>query len=388
MVPCAPYTHCLGARFRRAAARSVASAALLASGGAAAMQFSLIQPCAPAQSSAACAPRILGVGAIMDDDAQTLRAAVALWGRLGTPSFSGITLSSNGGSVVGGVQLGREIRRLRLATTAAPKVQAWDAKGGRLRTVVASAPCYSSCVYAFAGGVRREVLDGASLGVHQFSSVRPVGSRPLEADAQLTAVFLRAYLIEMGVSGDLLDLAMATPARDMRVLSRAELVALRLQSLEQPPPDWQVVVTADGKPILRAQREITPGKTAYVSLASATDALVVHVVLRVSPQAIGEVRQAAFPVGRAPRLALSAAGHRLQLAPVMPWATRMDQGDTIFEAVGVLAQGRAQSLLQSQGVRVGDELFASAPLVGVGLWNLDLGAQGLADGLKLLLRGR
>ena len=63
-----------------------------------------------------------------------------------------IWLNSNGGRLVTGIGIGRVIRSSKLATR-----------------IPRNATCASSCVFAFVGGIVREVDESARVGVHMAS---------------------------------------------------------------------------------------------------------------------------------------------------------------------------------------------------------------------------
>ena len=98
-----------------------------------------------------------------------------------------------------------------------------------------TARCYSACAYTLAGGKRRIVPDGSSVGVHRAWTAR-TGQRDITGtgtiDAQVAtegfSPVLARYLRMMGVSGQLVALADATPSSEIRVLTRAELSRLRV----------------------------------------------------------------------------------------------------------------------------------------------------------------
>lgn len=121
------------------------------------------------------------------------------------PEF--ITFNSPGGSIVKAIMLGRILRLYGLETTQIRPLQ-----------------CDSACTLAFLGGARRGAGAGA-LGIH-MSSIRKDGTRDPDQEGmdlqKLTSAML-AYVREMGVSSELIELALRTDPTDMRHLTLKEM---------------------------------------------------------------------------------------------------------------------------------------------------------------------
>jgi hypothetical protein len=81
-----------------------------------------------------------------------------------------ICFNSPGGSVLGGLELGRAIRKLGFRTAVCTSVP--DSAGYQ---ITAQGRCLSACVYAFLGGSTRSAGSGA-LGIHRFYDSRGLSS--------------------------------------------------------------------------------------------------------------------------------------------------------------------------------------------------------------------
>ena len=134
-----------------------------------------------------------------------------------------VLLNSNGGNLMAGLRLGEAIRAHKLDTGVARTVLDTPATPGRLsasqKTVQGG--CYSSCAYAFLGGVNRSAESG-ELGFHQFhapSSIAASASEPGDPDASQSAQqvmgLLVFYLREMSVDPTLLFFAVAADASSL-----------------------------------------------------------------------------------------------------------------------------------------------------------------------------
>lgn len=160
-----------------------------------------------------------------------------------------IHLNSPGGNLIGGVLLGKAIRRQQAntAVASAPVAEIYES-GLRIVGTPIEAECSSACVFAFAGGVRRYASEKTSgndvgfqslgrLGVHQFydpvtlvdPSAASLSAEDRIGDQQVVALLL-SYLSEMGVSAELLQLAAMTDPRNMHYLSEAELRRVRIDT--------------------------------------------------------------------------------------------------------------------------------------------------------------
>ncbi|MGH7095903.1 MAG: hypothetical protein ACREFB_20540, partial [Stellaceae bacterium] len=122
-----------------------------------------------------------------------------------------VVLNSNGGDLGAGLAIGRLIRKYKLWTQVgsllpvnigvSPTVP--DRMVPYLR--VSSAPpysgyCYSSCTFAFLGGVSRFIDYGSDYGVHRFAFVNPTSSTDIGDEAQQMSGELVRYVVEMGVN--------------------------------------------------------------------------------------------------------------------------------------------------------------------------------------------
>ena len=98
--------------------------------------------------------------------------------------------------------------------------------------VTVRAQCNSACVYALAGAKVRQVLPGAHLGIHADKLVRIYNDGHMVAPTRHTTCRrargtasptdrrrLKSYIVEMGLSGDLIDAATAVSHETIHRLS-------------------------------------------------------------------------------------------------------------------------------------------------------------------------
>lgn len=352
-----------------------------------AMTFTLVDdPCGGGNGSS-CAPRIFGQGRIEGDDAQRLRQSVATWKRQGS-FFSGVTLSSPGGSLVGGMLLGEEIRRLQLDTYAESSITAYRGATGPSRVLDPRVECHSACVYAFLGGVQRQTYPDAVMGIHQFASTSGSNADP-EGSAQVTVVALREYVRQMGAASELVDRASLIPARTIHVLTRAELSKYRVDNTVTAPSALALQALSDGSPYLQNTHKLPDGRKAIVRIVKAdTDfGLVVGLYIpRVSVSA-ERFRNASLE-GTRPEFKLRTGFGAIPVRTERAWTKiAEDAAGITLGATGRISSSYLQALTGANALHVLDD-SCSLAAQDVCLMSLDVGVEGLHNGLRLLARSR
>ncbi len=171
------------------------------------MKFQKLEYGCPGKS---CAKVLLGEGDITYDSDRAFRTALRRAGR-NTP----VILHSPGGDLAGGLKLGIAFRETNSSVGVAP--------GGA---------CFSACAYALFGGVNRKVLSGGQLGVHEFIEVGRDPKRKLSASERKQnkeiAELLNVYAQAMGVSPEVIRMALSTRHNQIKILSRKQLKRLRV----------------------------------------------------------------------------------------------------------------------------------------------------------------
>jgi len=157
-----------------------------------------------------------------------------------------MVLDSDGGSVLGAIALGREIRRLALATTVGRTVDlAQPAEHDQARAVLSPrGDCESMCAFVLLGGVQRTVPPEARVMVHQIwlgdRREDPTAANYSAEDlvlVQRDIGRLAQYAADMGASIDLLDLALRIPPWEpMHAMTRDEMRRTRLATDEAGAP--------------------------------------------------------------------------------------------------------------------------------------------------------
>jgi hypothetical protein len=185
-----------------------------------------------------------------------------------------MVLESDGGSVLGAIALGREIRRLALTTTIGRVVDVGPATDQSQPRAALSprADCESMCAFVLLGGVHRVVPPDARVMVHQIwlgdRREDPTAANYSAEDlvlVQRDIGRLAQYTAEMGASIDLLDLALRIPPWElMHAMTRDELRLTRLATDEVVAPATVAAAppAAAAQPVPRATNGLSSGMRA------------------------------------------------------------------------------------------------------------------------------
>ncbi len=192
------------------------------------MRFELRTQDTAVACGAKCPNWISAAGAITSDSARDF----LLFAKGQNLAGATVVLDSDGGSVIGALALGREIRKLALNTTVGRVVDLPAASNGEPRVaILPRADCESMCAFVLLAGVERTVPAEARVMVHQIW----LGDRREDPTAmnysaedlvlvQRDVGRLARYTAEMGASIDLLDLALRIPPWEpMHSMTREEL---------------------------------------------------------------------------------------------------------------------------------------------------------------------
>lgn len=162
-----------------------------------------------------------------------------------------VYFDSRGGSLAGGVALGRYIRQ-----------SGFDTSIGREGSA-GSEPslCASSCAYAFAGGVNRYYDDTVGrLGVHQFYSKTGVS----ESDAQLISGEIIKFLSDMGVDGQAFYVASTARPDDIVWLSKSKAEELGFSNDGVELTTAEIKLVEMDKPYLRLEQVRAQGHSRVI----------------------------------------------------------------------------------------------------------------------------
>ena len=156
-----------------------------------------------------------------------------------------VVLNSPGGDLAAGLDLGQTIRDHKM----------WTEVGSRFPLLIGesenipqdavpylqkpAAPpfpgyCYSSCTFAFMGGVYRSISYASNYGVHRFEFEKSDKEADAVDAAQMASATLVRYIVAMGVSSDYMSEMVKKGGGDVTNLSSATLRRLKIVT-----PGWK-----------------------------------------------------------------------------------------------------------------------------------------------------
>jgi hypothetical protein len=220
------------------------------------MRFTLLAEGPPETCATTCRPLIAASGMITADTARqfiTFARDNALQSTPGAQADATVVLESDGGSVLGALDLGRAIRRFGFATAVGHVVEHRSSTSVKYGETSGRADCQSMCSFVLLAGVHRHVPPDAQVLVHQIW----LGDRREDAVAanytaedlvvvQRDIGAILQYTAEMGGDVELVALSLRVPPWEpMRALTREELRRMKLDQDDVPAPP-AVAKTAAG----------------------------------------------------------------------------------------------------------------------------------------------
>jgi hypothetical protein len=220
------------------------------------MRFALYTDGSAETCTTGCRLLIAASGMVTSDTSRQFITFVrdnALQAVQGGPGAT-VVLDSDGGSVLGALDLGRAIRRLGMATTVGRVVERRTTTPVKYGESIARGDCQSMCAFVLLGGVQRRIPPDARVLVHQIW----LGDRREDAVAanytaedlvvvQRDIGAILQYTAEMGGDVELVALSLKVPPWEpMRTLTREELRRTKLDLDGEFPAATAVVKTAAG----------------------------------------------------------------------------------------------------------------------------------------------
>jgi len=160
-----------------------------------------------------------------------------------------VVFDSPGGSLLGALELGQAIRDLGYTTA----VGQTKKSPGEPYGAIAGGECYSACVFAFMGGVHRELDEEDQIGVHQhyrndaLADQTTVSFTGLDMSRiQLIDGVLVSYTRHMGVDPYLVALAASVgPDEPIAILDHQLLAELRFATNLWQPGQWTLIPNSE-----------------------------------------------------------------------------------------------------------------------------------------------
>jgi hypothetical protein len=193
--------------------------------------------------------RIYAAGEIDADAGRRLEALIA---EKNIPTNSLLYLHSPGGNLLGGMELGRVIRKYLLNSSI-----------GKLNITskTEAGYCYSACALAFLGGEYRYLPAGSIYGVHRFFLEKRSSA---DADvAQIISAAIVEYVKSMGVDTKVFALASQAGSSQVVTPSKETLLALNVINNGRKTAEWTIESLA-GVIYLKGQQETFIGMNKFL----------------------------------------------------------------------------------------------------------------------------
>jgi hypothetical protein len=186
------------------------------------------------------------------------------------PANSYIYLNSPGGSLVGGMNLGRIIRQHNLRTDVGSRNS--DRPLGH---AVAPGECYSACALAFLGGEFRFLRGDSRYGVHRFAFQKPA---PDQADAaQIVSAALIEYIRSMDVDPGLFSLAVSAGKDAIVEPTRHQLEELNVVNNGRARPRWSIE-SLDDSLYVKGEQDTVYGINKFLLVCTSKRELFLYVI--------------------------------------------------------------------------------------------------------------
>lgn len=188
------------------------------------------------------------------------------------PNGSFIVLSSPGGNLIGGMRLGRVIRKHFLNTDIGLK----DDKSSK------PSICASACAIAYLGRDFRFLRKGSLFGVHRFFFSQPMQN---EGDiAQMLSALEIAYFQEMGIDPELFSVATQAGRESAVFPTRSELTRLNVVNDGAQKVKWTIESLPDVI-YLKGERDTMRGINKFLIVCGKGSRPYLHVIFDAGRQA-------------------------------------------------------------------------------------------------------
>jgi hypothetical protein len=163
------------------------------------------------------------------------------------PDRSKIYLNSSGGSLAGGIELGKIIRENGLYTNVGKldgikeesKIKGITWKD----SLISPANCLSACVLSYMGGEFRFLLNKSNLGVHRFYG----GNSAMDSDiTQIASSYVLQYINSMGVNESIFHEMVKAGRDEINILTKNLSNQLNLVNEGYANTAWSIESTTGG----------------------------------------------------------------------------------------------------------------------------------------------
>jgi hypothetical protein len=355
------------------------------------MQFTFHDPCGGGNADF-CAPVMIGRGVFHETTVLNFRTALNQFRRAnsisgGVVGISALIFDSPGGSLAAGIQLGSELRRLRITTRAVSEFDEVvktkpDGDYGS-RSVLRNAKCLSACAYAFLGGIKRSVESDKYLGVHQFKSA--LDRDFSESAAQKTTAQLAIYVESMGISSRFVTIASLTGSNEITYISAMSSRELKVDNVNISLANWSVSATDEGLPLLVLTQPLSVSHRVAIRVSVKGETVYVETNTLIDLKLTTLARAAQFPEGSPPTINITVDGREFRGTPIKVW-TRAIYGDEVsFASTSAFPKALLSALKEATSVTISDDFGRATSDISL---DTHISLTGLRAGVALLSRAR
>ncbi len=179
------------------------------------------------------------------------------FGKRASTLTSGTTvlLNSTGGDLSTGIRLGQLIRSLRFNT----RVGQISEKDNV--TTLEAASCYSSCAFAFLGGVVRQVSEESKYGFYPLYSIQKTTGKLDDKALKNALANIGQYFNQMGIDIQLLKMIIGLKEKELYIVNQANLKLLNIDNTASIALNrWNVQALGNGKLIATVSEKNLLGK--------------------------------------------------------------------------------------------------------------------------------
>jgi len=188
--------------------------------------------------------------------------------RLTQHTFFTVELDSPGGSLFGGLELGKKIREHKFSTSVGKSVISYQS-GQTVNYSSKPGTCMSSCAFAFLGGVSRRAKPG-EIGIHQFyqdyaisnPNIKLFDAKDLQSQQEISGLLV-SYTNFMGVDPSFISTASLTPPNKIYFLNSNDLVTMRINVEKDQFDPWKIKATSSS--IFLTSKTPDENKEAYIT---------------------------------------------------------------------------------------------------------------------------
>jgi hypothetical protein len=184
------------------------------------------------------------------------------------PIKSMLVLNSPGGSVIGGIKLGRAIRDAGLVTYV-------GRDSGNTANEITAGECYSACTLAFLGGEYRYIPEASIYGVHRFYFTTK-GDQDTDV-AQILSASIVQYIRDIYVDPQLFSEMTMAGDKQIITIPHDELARLNVINNGVKKTYW-TIESIDAGIYLKGERETSYGINKFLLVCNPNGSIMLHAI--------------------------------------------------------------------------------------------------------------